>query len=105
MDNQYPRMLYKAGGREPIHGGHFATVIVPDAEQHKNALAQGWHDTTPDALAAHEAAQAAAITLTVESGPPTRDELEQKATELGITPSPRISDKKLAAAIAAKLAG
>lgn len=39
----------------------------------------------------------------VESAPPTRDELERKATELGIKFDGRTSDKKLSAAIEAKL--
>lgn len=117
MDNQFPQMLYKAGGPEQIHGGNFSTLVVNDAEEHAAALADGWCETTPDALdaqqaekerAARAAAEAAAKLAEQTSGdaskPPTREELEQKATELGIPFSARVSDKRMGEAIAAKLA-
>lgn len=115
MDNQFPQMLYKAGGPEHIHGGNFSTLVVNDADERTAALADGWCETTPDALDAQQAEkelaarEAAAAKLAEQTGvestkPPTREELEQKATELGIQFSARVSDKKLGEAIAAKLA-
>lgn len=113
MDNQFPMMLYKAGGPEQIHGGSFSTLIVGNLDEHDAAIADGWCETTPDALDAQQAekeraARAAAERAEQTSGdsakPPTREELEQKATELGIAFSARLSDKKLGEAIAAKLA-
>ena len=114
MDNQFPRMLYKAGGSEPIHGGHFASLIVADQAEQDGALDEGWALTTPEALeldvAAKQAAAeamakaneaAAAAVLADDTKPPTREELEQMATKLGLPFSARVSDKKLAALIKA----
>lgn len=96
MSNDFPRMLYKADGSEAIHGGHFQTIIVEDEEALDAAKADGWHMTTPEALAAD--------TEEAESNAPaTRAELEAKATELGIKFDGRSSDKKLADMIAAQL--
>lgn len=117
MDNRFPQMLYKAGGPEQIHGGSFSTLVVNDADEQAAALADGWCETTPDALDAQQAekeratraAAEAAAKLAEQTGgestkPPTREELEQKAGELGIPFSARVSDKKLGEAISAKLA-
>lgn len=160
--NEFPRMVYQAGGNEEIHGGRFATNIVNDQDELDAALASGWHRTTTEAAeapererlareeasaraeedraraaqaeadaqaareaaareqaeqaerdriaaeerAAAEAAAAAAATArkNADSAPPTRAELEAKATELGIEFSPNIGDKKLGERIAAALA-
>lgn len=91
-------MLYRCPGSHDIHGGKFDYVIVSDDDV-KQAIADGWFLTTPEAKAAYEDA----ITPKVHSGKPTRDELEQKATELGIPFSAKVSDKKLGDLIEAKL--
>ena len=98
--NDFPRMLYKAGGKELIHGGQFATLIVHDTDEQDTALASGWAMTTPEAL---EAAKPKAATVPPDNAPATRDELERKATELQIKFDGRTSDKKLADLIAATL--
>jgi hypothetical protein len=104
--NDYPRMLFKAGGPEQAHGGQFSTLIVGNADEHETALAEGWANTTPEALEIKQAAEQATTedSSAVGDRPATRDELEQKASELDIPYSARVSDKKLAEAIAAKLA-
>lgn len=114
MNNQFPQMLFKAGGPELIHGAAFTIKIVNDADEHAAAIADGWCETTPEALDAQQAerenaeraaAAAAAQAAAADSTKPaTREELEQKATELGIPFSARVSDKKLGESIAAKLA-
>lgn len=104
MDNQFPQMLYKAGGREQIHGGLFTTHIVHSAEELQQALVDGWGESTDDALDARLAEQERAAKLAQDTMPATREELEQKAAELGIPFSARVSDKRLGEAIAAKLA-
>jgi hypothetical protein len=98
----FPRMVYRAGGTEEIHGGRFATLIVNDQDELDAALADGWHLTTPDAKAATE--KPAARQALDDNAPPTRAELEAKAAELGIDFSPRIGDAKLAERIDAALA-
>lgn len=95
--NDFPRMIYKAGGTEEIHGGKFSTHIVHDASELDAALAGGWSLTTT------EATEAGSETPS-DDAPATRTELEAKATELGIEFSPRIGDAKLAERIDAALA-
>lgn len=101
--DQFPQMLYRAGGAEQIHGGSFATLVVDDAEQLEAALADGWAETTPQALelAAKAAAPTPAEPVPDDASEPTRAEIEQKATELGIKFDGRTSDKKLLALIEA----
>lgn len=97
--NDFPRMIYRAGGTEEIHGGRFSTLIVHNDDELAAALAEGWHLTTADASAPALAAPAAHD----DNAPPTRAELEAKAAELNIEFSPRIGDAKLAERIAEKL--
>lgn len=106
--NDFPRMIYQAGGNEEIHGGRFATHIVNDQEELDAALAGGWYLTTTEAKAAAEkpvaSAAAPGAAIPDDNAPPTRAELEAKAVELGIEFSPRIGDAKLAERIEAELA-
>lgn len=106
MDNQFPRMLYKAGGAEEIHGGKFTTLIVHDADEQEAALAGGWSLTTPEALeAAKPKAPEGDGHQPDDDAPPTRDELKAKAAELGLTYPGNISNAKLGEMIEAALAG
>lgn len=109
-------MLYKCPGPHDIHGGHFDYTIV-DADQDgavDAALADGWTLTTPEAVALRDKALADAKTaqeaeaerlaqaaLADDSKPPTRAELEQMATSLGLPFNKQSTDKKLAKLIEA----
>jgi hypothetical protein len=55
MDHLNETMLYKCPGPHEFHGGRFDYVIVPEADI-EEAKSQGWHLTTKEASAAHEAA-------------------------------------------------
>lgn len=107
--DQFPQMLYRCPGSEQIHGGNFATRIVSDAEELEAAKAEGWSVGTDEAKAAFAAKQEAAKAATQakpapdDAAPATREELEQKAAELGIKFDGRTSDKKLSDLIAATL--
>ena len=115
MSNEFPKMLFRAGGAEPMHGGHFSTLIVNDEAEEGAALADGWFLTTTEATEADAAAKAKALAdaeaataaaaqaATDASAQPTRAELEQKATELGLTFDGRTSDRKLRDLIAAEV--
>lgn len=110
--NDFPRMVYQAGGTEEIHGGKFATHIVNDQDELDAALAGGWHLTTTEAKAAAEkpadvgaAGAGAADDDKDDDAPPTRDELKTKATELGLTFPGNVSNAKLTEMINAALAG
>lgn len=106
---EFPRMLYRCPGAESIHGGNFSTLVVVDEAEQAAALADGWHLTTPEAAAAHEAAKAEALAAATpvpvddpkddDTRAPSREELEQMADKLGIQYGPRVSDKKLRALI------
>ena len=101
MDNDFPCMIYRAGGPHEIHGGRFDYIIIEDADELAAALADGWAMTTAEALAA---LAPAAGTSAGDNAPPTRAELEAKAAELGVEFSPRIGDTKLLERIEAALA-
>lgn len=94
MNNDYPKMLYKACGTEEIHGALLATHIVNDPDEEAAALADGFHLTTPEAIADQPS------TDSEEGAPPTRAELIQKATELGLDFKHNISNVKLAELVA-----
>lgn len=98
MDD-FPRALYRMPGNDvATDSGRCAYRVALDAAELAAALADGWH-TTSTAAAEALAPDAPAS----DSAPPTRAELEQKATELGLKFDGRTGDKKLAAMIADKL--
>lgn len=99
MSDEFPKMLFKAGGPEELHGGNFHTFIAQDEQDEAAALADGWHLTTPEAVAAVSKSAAPVD----DEAPPTRAELEAKATELGIKFDGRTTDAKLGEKIAAAL--
>lgn len=92
-------MLYQFPGPHEIHGARFDYIIVDD-DQIEATLAAGWYLTTPEAKAAHQAAQQVAV----DDAPPTRDEMKRKADDLGLTYAGNISNAALAALIEAVLA-
>lgn len=96
-------MVYKCPGPHEIHGGNFDYKIVDAAVEGEVEKAQeeGWHLTTTDAKEAHEAAKKGP---TSDDAPPTREEMEAKAKELGLVFPANISDAKLLEKIDAKLA-
>lgn len=123
MSNDYPRMLYKFPGNEPMHGGLFATKIVADEDEQDAALADGWNLSTPEAKEAHAKAQKpAAVEVkqeaaqepiqTAAAAPPAaedhgaehaaeRTELKAKAAALGLVYPRNVTNEKLAELIAA----
>lgn len=110
MDD-HPKMLYRfpATGENSmsLEGSSYDTRVVADETAEAAALDEGWCATWPAAKEAHAAAQQAAASAAQTQSdavtPPTRAELEQKATELGIKFDGRTSDKKLGDLIAATL--
>lgn len=125
--DQFPCMVYRfpATLRDAarLQDGTYDTHTVADEVELSTALADGFFLTAAEAKqtgdatlkAAADAAAAEADAKRLEEAkalvaaaagdkaPPTRAELEQKATELGITFAPNIGDAKLAERIAEKL--
>lgn len=92
-------MLYKHPGAHKIHGDKFDYTIVDEGAV-DDALSDGWSLTTSEALdgpekrkvkppkssgkVTQETAKAAVKKVADDNSPPTRAEIEAKATELGI---------------------
>jgi hypothetical protein len=125
---QYPRMLYKTPPARP--GKRADMRVVKDQAECDQALAAGWHlkieaadeasgfvyqkpvpkplpvnklDPKWSAEQRAKAAAAAPEEVPQDDAPVTREELEAKATELGIPFNGRTSNKKLSGLIATAL--
>ena len=103
-------MLYRVGTQVLLESGAYDYRIVSESE-YESAIADGWH---LDQYAAKDAAEKPVEspdlrspnpfdTIHDDDAPPTREELETKARELGIKFDGRTGDKKLAALIKEKL--
>lgn len=92
---EFPRLVYK---------GPATHQLVENDEQVDAALADGWFLTVPEAVSGVAAKLAEPVKPADDDAPPSRAELEAKATELGVAFTGKTSDKKLSDAIAAKLA-
>lgn len=95
--------LWKVGGDLEWEGRRWSTLTVAEAEVEAK-LAEGWHLTHVEALAAAEAekpAEAVQDAPAAEGEPSDRELLEAEATRLGIQFDGRTSDRKLAEKIEA----
>lgn len=98
---EFPTLLYKCPGIWPGNGYSFGTRPANDQAEFDAALADGWHPTVPLAVEAWRK-PVAAKPMTPEpspvppdDAPPTREEIEAKARELGITVHHKHSDATL----------
>ncbi len=82
---QYPRLVYKSAS---VH------LLVKDDASHVEALDGGWFDSVPEAMIGKP------VSPIEDNAPPTRQELEQKAKEIGLKFDGRTSDAKLGKTIA-----
>ena len=108
----FPAPLYRTPG--PYRKGRglktYRVAGAKDQAQYDAMIARGWFPSYEEAVAGKladaiiEAAEAFDEALD-EVSDPTREELEQKAEELGVSFNKRTSDKKLAERIAAALEG
>ena len=89
---RYPQGLFKPGNL-PLAGLMLSCLEVHNDDELAAALADGWFES-PEAADAHGKAEAEKA-----AAQPTRAELEQKATELGLKFDGRTSDRKLSDAI------
>lgn len=106
-----PTTLYKSPGSFTIPGTRdsYRYVAAKTQEELDHYMANGWFATRDEAIAARKAAVASPATSNTsyapsspvpdEAAPPTREELEQKAKELGIAFTERTSDVKLSKSI------
>lgn len=107
----FPTMVYCVpGNRKRPKGGTYSYRGANDQTEFDALLAKGWFPSYEEAAAGKIAAEiidaAEAFEDAVdEVSDPTRDELEIKAKELGVSFNSRTSDKKLAERIAEALEG
>lgn len=85
----YPRTLY----RKPTEGRIHLALLVHSEAEHQAAKAIGWKDSVLDADEVSESVPG--DPPIDEISPPTRDEIESKARELGIRFNKRTSDEAL----------
>jgi hypothetical protein len=99
-----PTILYRVPGAHFGPPGFTYDYRGVDTEEAlEAALADGWHESLAAAMAPSVAALKPAP-VPSDDAPVTREELEQKAEELGIKVDGRWSDKRLIAEIEAKMA-
>ena len=102
--SDFPTIVYKTPGQHQAHGFSYSTLGVDDASGLKSALDAGWHRTLPEAVAP-KASPTAVAPVALNDAPPTRAELEAKATDLGIKFDGRTPDATLARKIADAIGG
>lgn len=105
----YPTMVYRSPGpHRASGGGTFDFLGVDDADAMKAAFNAGWRATIAEAVAGKAATAILSEVKEAQEAvddvsPATRDELEQKARELGVSFNKRTSDKVLSQRIAEQL--
>jgi len=118
---EYPALVYRCPGAHfGPDGATYDSISVQNATQLAAALADGWAETLVKAVELYfgkfnesvadsvpniDAPDAAEISEVDESAPPTREELEEKANEIGIKFDGRTTDRKLQEKIEEALRG
>ena len=75
----FPTIVYKDGGPHSRPGGSFSWVEAPDEEAFNGLLKNGYYASLPEAIEKKSVSEEAS-----NEAAPTREEIETKATELGI---------------------
>jgi hypothetical protein len=91
----YPRMVYRTPGPNPVGAKSFAHESVADDAALAAALADGWFASLPEALDPPAPAAPVAAPVVDDNAPPTRAEMEAQAARMGIDVDRRWSDKTL----------
>lgn len=86
------KLVYKCPGHHQRDGGTYDFMPAKSEDEFNQLLQEGWFPSLPEAIEG------------VSHAAPTRDELIQQATELGLKFDGRTSDKKLALMIDEALA-
>jgi hypothetical protein len=105
---EFPSLVYKAEGKYLRLKGTYDFTGVKNAEELEQKLSEGWFESLEAAIEAKnrpvEPQKTISEPVPDDFAPPTRQELETKATELGIKFDGRYSDKKIAQMIDEALA-
>jgi hypothetical protein len=102
---EFPTILYRKPGPFPGPGMTYNTIGANDVEQAEKLMAEGWKATFAELLEAKavELVTPATQEPADEDAPPTREEIEAKAVELGIKFDKKMSDEKIIEKIAEAL--
>lgn len=93
---EFPALVYKAEGKFQRPGGGYSWTCVTSEEELTKKLSEGWFASLDEAVERiNSPVKAPLAAVEVDDAPPTREELEIKATELKIKFDGRFSDKKL----------
>lgn len=93
----FPRLVYKGTGQHSRKGGTYSYCAAENEKQFSELIADGWFETLPKAIEAYDNPKEEKEQD--DNSPATREELEEKAKELGIKFDGRTGDKKLLAMI------
>lgn len=102
----FPTIVYRVPGEHIAPRGTYSYMGIADEAALDAALADGWHESLADAMtpAAKVLAQVIDAQDAIDDmSPATRDELAQKARELGVSFNARTKDEVLATRIAEAL--
>lgn len=101
----FPTILYRTPGpHKKPRGGSYAYCGAADQAEFDALIAKGWFASYEEAVAGKASVAAKVVEEPIdEVSGPTREELETKANELGVSYDGRTSDKKLAERIAEAL--
>lgn len=88
-------MVYKVPGKHVRPHGTYDFAGVENAEELEAKLKDGWFPSLPEAIDSKKVEPIVEASKADDIAPPTRLELEEKATELGIKFDGRFSDKKI----------
>jgi len=103
MSLELPALVYKDGGDQQRQGGTYSYLLVSTEAELQAALKAGWFEGLLEAIAGgtkDEEPIKPVDSVAVEedradNAVVTREELEQKATELGVRFHPQIGDANL----------
>lgn len=103
----FPTIMYRVPGpHKKPRGGTYAYRGAADQAEFDALIAKGWSASYEEAVSGKKVAAPAKTEEPIdEVSAPTREELETKAKELGISFNARTSDKKLSERIAEALEG
>lgn len=91
MSLEFPALVYKNKGPHLRAGGTYSILLVSTEKECAEAKSNGWHENLLDAISNNFPT----LNTAIDNAPPTREELEIKAKELGIDFHHRTSDKNL----------
>ncbi len=104
----FPTIVYKDGGPHQRPGGTYSYVGAQDNAAFDRLIGEGWFPSLTEALAGKVVAEPGSgreskPEIEEDNSPPTREEIEKKAKELGIKVHHKHTDQTLLGKIKEKL--